>query len=255
MSEETKPEDEVKTESKPPSPMYAIHSMARSRFNRVERAQLPQRARMKQYVGDQQFRLVRNRPVIMSEEMVLANLEELKEKTAGHLIKVATLDGRDVDLSTMQAAPKPATEKKPEFPLDSMANDKPWGIPMEPFGGDLDPNAMPHHVLPNGETPALLEEAEEPVQEETPEIPPPPPPAPTQVEVPSPASDEPLDLIAQAPEAEGTLPSDPSLFSDVVAPEETFDAPPVVEEPAVVPSVEDKPEPTKKGDKGKKEKK
>lgn len=162
MTEETKSEE---TPVEEPKPSYAVHSVARSRYNRTERAQRATRARFKQYIGDQQMRLVRNRPVIITEEVLLANLEELRAKTAEHLIKVTTVDGRDVDLETFAVAPAPPAEPKPTFKPDSIADDKPWGIKMEP-GEYLDQNALPAHVLPGDAKPELLAEGfgqEEPV--------------------------------------------------------------------------------------------
>lgn len=87
----------------------------------------------KQYICGSSIRLVPGRPVQLTEELVKANLEELRTKTREGLVHLTTLDRRLVDLETFAiAAPVPASPL-PKPPLDSAANDKPGGTLVNPF--------------------------------------------------------------------------------------------------------------------------
>ena len=71
------------------------------------------------------------------------------------------MDGRLVDLNTMAPASAAAGEDtRPQFPLDSIANDKNFpGLEITPsLAGD---DFTPPEVLPPGERPALFEAAEQ----------------------------------------------------------------------------------------------
>lgn len=124
---------------------FAVHSMVRSRFNRTQRAQAATHARFKQHVGSDQRRLLRNRPMLLSESDLTRDRNELLEQQRAGLLEVRTLDGRLVDLETLQIAPAlPAENPRPSPILDSLANDIPAGIPFPklPGGAILSPNQV-----------------------------------------------------------------------------------------------------------------
>lgn len=106
---------------------FHVINTTRSIQNRTHRALQPQHARLKQYVGTEQFRSVRGRPLVVSEAWVLANIEELRTKNSLGIIEVRTADGRAVDLASMKPAAPAAPVPAPQFPLDSAANDKNQG--------------------------------------------------------------------------------------------------------------------------------
>jgi len=115
---------------------FAVHSMVRSRFNRTQRAQAPQHARFKQYVGSEQRRLLRSRPLIIPEAHLKRDRNELLELQKTGIIEIRTLDGRLLDLNTLQIGPAaPAENPRPSPILDSVANDIPTGIPFPKLQG------------------------------------------------------------------------------------------------------------------------
>lgn len=103
---------------------YVIHNAARSVHSRTARAQGASHRGLKQHVLDTQKRLVRGRPLTISEEELKRNLPELKKKAAQGLIHVKTTDGRHVNLDTLEAGPAPAPAPKPNPPLDTVARDQ-----------------------------------------------------------------------------------------------------------------------------------
>lgn len=125
--------------------MYAIHNTVRGRHNRTQRAAAPAHFRFQQRVGAAQTRLVRGRLLMVTEEALLRDLEELKKKQKAGILEVRTLDGRVLDLETMQPAPLPATTPLPNPPLDSAANDKPAGQPMPQFPGGQPVQSLPEY--------------------------------------------------------------------------------------------------------------
>lgn len=195
---------------------FAVHSMVRSRFNRTQRATAPQHARFKQHVGSDQRRLLRNRPLLITEDALKRDAAELLELQKTGLLEVRTLDGRPLDLETFQIGMAvPAENPRPSPILDSVANDIPTGIPFPKLPGGailspgqvqqvvegmadvdgelkIDPKDGTAIVIPLGEKEAplpevLLEEPQEPESEELeeleeeveelpPGVPPPPPP-------------------------------------------------------------------------------
>lgn len=197
-------------------PHFAVHSMVRSRFNRTQRAQAPQHARFKQHVGSDQRRLLRNRPLIITEEDLKKQQDELLDAQKKGILEVRTLDGRLIDLETLQIGDAaPAENPRPSPVLDSVANDTPTGIPfprlqggtilspgqvqqvvggMADVDGELkiDPRDGTAIVMPLGEKDAPLpeephqegaseeeeelEELEEEVEDLPQGVPPPPPP-------------------------------------------------------------------------------
>lgn len=162
------PENEEKPETLPPTlTRYQLISMVRSRHNRSARMALPVAPRRKQYIGDSMLRLAHGRPLIITEEVLRKNLAEVKEKAAGHVLEVRTMDGKLVDLDTLQ--PIVGTEAvegdtRPQFQLDSIANDKNFpGLDMPPSYPNDD--LTPPQVLEAGQKPALFEDAEQVARE------------------------------------------------------------------------------------------
>ncbi len=152
-------QDQEQQASKSAPTMYAIHNTSRSRHTRAARAALPQNPRMKQYVGSMQQRLVRGQPLLVSEDMVRANLEELRAKHAAHIIELRTQDGRLVDLRTLEPLPGTPTPPKPRPLLDSVRNDRhqwtyPPGYKFVPQY-QSDDITMPN-LVKEGEKPALF---------------------------------------------------------------------------------------------------
>lgn len=125
------------TKEKNMSVKYAVHSTVRGRHNRTLRAQSPVHHTLTQHLAGGDYRLVRGRPVQLTEEKFQLLLPELREKAAAGILEVKTLDGRLVDLTTLETSTLPAPVPAPHPPLDSIANDKPAGNPMPQFpGGD-----------------------------------------------------------------------------------------------------------------------
>ena len=142
-----------KQQSKTPV-FFHLHNTTRGRGNRTLRAQAPAHLRFKQYVTNTQLRLIRGRPLLVSEDTVRANLDELRQKSQQGILELRTVDGRLVDLSTLKApeffgTPSPL----PNFPLDDANLDKPAGERMTPFAGE--------NAFVNEQTPALLQGAPE----------------------------------------------------------------------------------------------
>lgn len=136
---------------------YAVQSVARDVKHRTHRAQLPAHLHKKHYVLDTQTRLVAGRRLLLTEAVFQRNLAELREKAAMHILEVRTLDGRLVDLSTLEVAPAMPLPLMPHPKLDSVADDKQVGQYIPPYVGD--DTAMPQ-VLAHGEKPELLKRAE-----------------------------------------------------------------------------------------------
>ncbi len=164
MSDETQSETINETPAPaPPAPVqYRVFSVARGRLNRTARAALPRKPSRKQFIGGSQLRLTAGRPLTISEDFLRKNLEELRRQTESHVLEVRTLDGRLVDLQTLMPIESSNTEAntRPQFPLDSVENDKNLpglNLPPQYAADDL---TLPN-VLSPGEKPALFESAEE----------------------------------------------------------------------------------------------
>lgn len=194
---------------------YAIHSMVRSRTNRTARAQAPTHARFKQHVLTGQHRLIRGRPLVITEKTLLDHLGELREKQALNLLEVRTMEGRVVNLNTFELGELSPVPLAPHPRMDSLANDIPTGIQFPRFQGDkmlskeqvqqvvdgmagiegalrVDPKDGTAEVV-TGDTPPppfleelemeedkeveVVQEEEEELESPAPGIPPPPPPA------------------------------------------------------------------------------
>ena len=136
---------------------YAVHSTVRKAAFRSFRAQLPAHLRKNHRICDQSMRLVPDRRLVITDKVLLKHLPELREKEAQHILEVRTVDGRLVDLATMEPG-LPAPAVIPPHPrLDSVAYDTPTGQYIPPYVGD--DGAMPN-VLPPGEKPQLLTQDE-----------------------------------------------------------------------------------------------
>lgn len=122
---------------------YAIHSTVRGRHNRTQRAMAPAHFRLQQRVGADQARLVRGRPLIITEDKLLRDLEELKRKQKQGILEIRTADGRRFDLESLQPVPMAAPTPLPNPPLDSAANDVPAGQPMPTFEGGKPLQSLP----------------------------------------------------------------------------------------------------------------
>ena len=130
---------------------YAIHSTSRAVTSRTTRAAQPSHKGLKQYVLPAQHRLIRGRPIGLSEEVLLANLAELRAKSDAGVIEVRTSSGLLVNLATLAVAP--AVQEAPKRPpvLDTAANDKPAGEhkPIYPEGPTM------QEAMDDGEIPGL----------------------------------------------------------------------------------------------------
>ncbi len=134
---------------------YAIHNTARARHTRGVRSTNATHRGMKQYVTTGQHRLIRGRPVIVTEEVLLTNLEELRKKNKAGILEVRTLDGRILNLDTLVPPVATFPPPLPHPPLDSVARDtQNVGNPMQLFpGGESltttpDPIAEPKPAAP-----------------------------------------------------------------------------------------------------------
>lgn len=117
--------------------LYKVHSQVRGRTNRTVRAKGPSRHRFKQHILGGSRRLLRNRPVMITEALLVEFYEELKIKDMQGILSVHTMDGRRIDLSQMKAAKAPLPAPKPVGKLDSIADDKPAGLPLETRPGGI----------------------------------------------------------------------------------------------------------------------
>jgi hypothetical protein len=109
---------------------YYLWNMSRDVRTRVVRANNPTHGGMRQFIGGT-HRLIRGRPLIVSEDVMLRHIEEIKQKNSMGMLEVKTPDGRLVDLQTLEPAPAAAIPPKPAPLQDSIANDDTWGMKME----------------------------------------------------------------------------------------------------------------------------
>jgi hypothetical protein len=135
---------------------FLIHNGSRATHNRTLRAQQPEHGGHKQYILDANHRLIRGRPLVVTEEKIKEHLSELKVKEGKGLLYVTTEQMIPVDLDTLQpsALPVPASPL-PNPPLDSAKNDRLVGDPMLPNRGELPPPA--EFTMPVGAPAAALE--------------------------------------------------------------------------------------------------
>ncbi len=123
----------------PPPAFFLVHSRVRHQSTRTQRARSPVRHKFKQYLfSNPSLRLVRKRPLRVPGAAVAQYIDELIAKEAAGLLVVTTLDGRKVDLSalkggSLQVGPAVVAAPPPHPPLDSIANDVPWGQPLPQY--------------------------------------------------------------------------------------------------------------------------
>lgn len=116
--------------------MYLVHSTIKTRGNPTVRRKV-------QFVGSQQTRLLKKRPLQITEEQLLKDLAEYTAKEKKGLLVVKTRDGRKVDLLNIKTGePIPTEEATPtpplaHPPLDSAANDINGGEKMSQFKGGI----------------------------------------------------------------------------------------------------------------------
>ena len=118
---------------------YLIHNGSRGRHNRVVRAAQPAHGGHKQYVCKSALRLVRGRPLQVSEATLQEHLDEIREKESQGLLYVTTPQGFLVDLVTLTTVPLAPESPKPNPPLDSAANDPVGGAATALFVGEPPP--------------------------------------------------------------------------------------------------------------------
>jgi hypothetical protein len=125
--------------------LFAIHSTVRAKHTRTARTASPGTTRLKQFVGRNQTRLVRGRPIFMDEDELVECIDDLREKENAGVIEVRSEDGRLLDLRTLALAEAKASVPLANPPLDSLANDPKRGQYMPPPDAPMsyDPNAVP----------------------------------------------------------------------------------------------------------------
>lgn len=125
---------------------FKIVNTVRSRFNRVQRAQHPAHARLKQHIAAGEHRVLRSRPIIMGANEIQKHIKEIGDKARLGVIQVQTLDGRVIDPELLRAEKPPTLADAPPIPpvvpiphppLDSANRDKKIGEPMPQMPGGI----------------------------------------------------------------------------------------------------------------------
>lgn len=138
-----------------------VHNVVRGRHNRTLRAQSPKHHSLKQYVGGT-HRVLRGRPVVLSEADVRKYMNELKQKTKWGVFEVRTRDGRVVDLDTLAPTKElPVSPPLPHRVPDSIANDTPAGYAFPKYPGGDPATALEADKVPSLVTGAPKKEDEE----------------------------------------------------------------------------------------------
>lgn len=98
------------------SAIYYVVNSSRSVHTRAARAQSPERARFQQFILGGAIRLVRGRPVSITEDVLISSFEELKAKAKqGHLmVRVGSPDGPIYDFSSNGLKKTKKVEEKRE---------------------------------------------------------------------------------------------------------------------------------------------
>lgn len=118
---------------------FHVHSKVRHVSTRTTRVQQPTRHRFKQYLfADPSKRLVRRRPVRISSDQLVRNIDELIQKEEAGILSVHLMDGRRIDLKQLRVGIPAVAEGRPTPPLynrrlDSAAYDTPAGIPLPQY--------------------------------------------------------------------------------------------------------------------------
>lgn len=119
---------------------YQIHNGSRDVQTRTVRATRPTHGGLKQYIMNGTRRLIRGRPVTVTEEELKQHIDELRAKATQGILYITLLDGREVNLWTGDLGRSvPPANMRPEPPLDDAANDKQSGIAMNQFAREPAP--------------------------------------------------------------------------------------------------------------------
>jgi hypothetical protein len=120
--------------------MFFVHSLVRDVRTRTLRAKMPKRARFKMYLAGGKHRLIRKRPLVLTDAAFEELLPELLEKAAVGLLEVRK-EGRvlvDLDNPFPERTP-PKPEKKPAPAPKKKKKEEPapekevdWETPPEP---------------------------------------------------------------------------------------------------------------------------
>ncbi len=129
---------------------YYIHNTSRSVSTRAQRYTAATHRGLVQFLDG--FRILRGRPLVLSEENFIKNIDAIKAGVVRGQLEVRTADGRLVNVNTGDVSEPAKSPPLPVEVLDSAKNDKPSGI------------AMP--LYPNGTVQYTASAQEEPSEEE-----------------------------------------------------------------------------------------
>lgn len=98
------------------SKTFWVKSTVRSVHTRLIRAQAPERARFKQYILGGSLRLIRNRPISISADLLKAHSKELEQKWKSGLleVRVGSVEGPVYDFQKKPAPPPPPQPEEPK---------------------------------------------------------------------------------------------------------------------------------------------
>jgi len=114
---------------------YAIYNVVGDVATRNKRASAPVHRRYVERLFKDQRRVTRGRSIVVRDIEVIDNIDEIRRKTELGFIKLRTLDGRDVNLDTLEPYEPIKSVPMPKPLDDSIAKDKPRGIPAPQFPG------------------------------------------------------------------------------------------------------------------------
>lgn len=126
---------------------YRVVNVTRARHTRAKRIAARARCRHTQFVLDLQRRLLPARPLVISGEDLLRNLEDLKQLENEGVLEVRTMDSRKVNLATLDPAPPLPTPPLRTPPDNDAANDPP---PGHFFRAPGQPSEEEGQVVPQG---------------------------------------------------------------------------------------------------------
>lgn len=115
---------------------FLIYNTTRAKATRTQRALAPQHSKTTLLLGAGLLRIMRARPLPVTESVVRKLQAELITKEEAGLLYVATSAGLRVDLATLDVVERPKpVEPRPKKRLDSVANDanEGVGIPIPPY--------------------------------------------------------------------------------------------------------------------------
>ena len=143
MSDDNQTPDATPVEERPmrEERKFLICNSTRGRANRTLRAQQAKHHPLRQHLGGGKYRIIRGRPITLTESEVMTHIKEIREKVLSGALEIRTQDGRLVDVETGE--PMTDLQKSmplPNPPMDSIANDKQnVGQRMPQFaGGDTE---------------------------------------------------------------------------------------------------------------------